>query len=169
MTLLLALPPQRHDLLTFRGLPQLQAWLGAPVSRISPLLNAVDIDQYPISTAPRPPRPTTVMLSHVYPLKDIVSAIRAAAIIVHTYHVAGVTCFNHCHASVPGCQVCCRIVSHDLAWYIRSQWPKGSSAVSTSYHRLYCVHLHTDWMHSSDVSKCFLPPLQTTTCWCMGR
>jgi hypothetical protein len=67
----------------------LQAWLGAPVSRISPLLNAVDIDQYPISTTARPPRPTTVMLSHVYPLKDIVSAIRAAAIIVHHYHISG--------------------------------------------------------------------------------
>ena len=76
----------------------LQAWLGAPVSRISPLLNAVDIDQYPISTTARPPRPTTVMLSHVYPLKDIVSAIRAAAIIVHTYHVTGTK-----HAAIPGC------------------------------------------------------------------
>lgn len=68
---------------------KMQAWLGAPRSRISPLLNAVDIDQYPVNPAARPPRPTTVMLSHVYPLKDIVSAIRAAAIIVHHYHVTG--------------------------------------------------------------------------------
>ena len=51
----------------------------------------MDIDQYPISTTARPPRPTTVMLSHVYPLKDIVSAIRAAAIIVHRYHISGDT------------------------------------------------------------------------------
>jgi hypothetical protein len=71
-----------------------QAWLGAPISRISPLLNAVDIDQYPINTAARPARPTTVMLSHVYPLKDIVSAIRAAAIIVHRYHVTGEILFT---------------------------------------------------------------------------
>jgi len=49
----------------------------------------VDIDQYPVNLNPPPPRPTTVMLSHVYPLKDIVSAIRAAAVIVHKYHVTG--------------------------------------------------------------------------------
>ncbi len=59
--------------------------------RISPLLNAVDMDQYPCNTAAPPPRPTTVMLSHVYPLKDILTAIRAAAVIVQTYHVAGAT------------------------------------------------------------------------------
>lgn len=61
----------------------------------------MDIDQYPVSTAPRPPRPTTVMLSHVYPLKDIVSAIRAAAIIVHEYHVTGVRCCNSHICRIP--------------------------------------------------------------------
>lgn len=67
----------------------MQAWLGAPSCRISPLLNAVDIDQYPMNTNPAPPRPTTVMLSHVYPLKDILTAIKAASVIVKTYHVEG--------------------------------------------------------------------------------
>lgn len=48
----------------------------------------------PTSALPRPraqegeaPRPTASMLSHVYALKDIMSAIRAAAIIVHDYGV----------------------------------------------------------------------------------
>lgn len=33
------------------------------------------------------PRPTAVMLSHVYALKDIMTAIAAAAVIVHDYGV----------------------------------------------------------------------------------
>jgi hypothetical protein len=33
------------------------------------------------------PEPTAAMLSHVYALKDIISAIKAAAIIVHDYGV----------------------------------------------------------------------------------
>ena len=67
----------------------LQAWLGSPWPRISPLLNAVDVDRYPCNTKAAPTRPTTVMLSHVYPLKDIMSAIKAAAIIVHEYKITG--------------------------------------------------------------------------------
>lgn len=61
--------------------PGVQAWLGAPSCRISPLLNAVDIDQYPMNTNPAPPRPTTVMLSHVYPLKDILTAIDRKSVV----------------------------------------------------------------------------------------
>lgn len=49
----------------------------------------VPVGRYPINTADPPPRPTTVMLSHVYPLKDIITAIRSAGIIVNTYHVTG--------------------------------------------------------------------------------
>lgn len=45
--------------------------------------------RYQLSTGSAPVRPTTVMLSHVYPLKDILTAIRAAAIIVKTYNITG--------------------------------------------------------------------------------
>ena len=34
-------------------------------------------------------RPTVVMMAHINPLKDIVTAIRAAKIIVEVYKVAG--------------------------------------------------------------------------------
>ena len=34
-------------------------------------------------------RPTVVMMAHINPLKDIVTAIRAAKIIVEEYKVAG--------------------------------------------------------------------------------
>ena len=41
-------------------------------------------------------RPTAVMMAHVNPLKDIVTAIRAAKLIVEEYKVTGISsCFKH--------------------------------------------------------------------------
>lgn len=48
-------------------------------------------------------RPTVVMMAHVNPLKDIVTAIRAAKIIVEEYKIAGVSfCHSLCCAACRG-------------------------------------------------------------------
>lgn len=53
-------------------------------------------------------RPTVVMMAHINPLKDIVTAIRAAKIIVEEYNVAGmVPC---CYLSQLTClDACCDV------------------------------------------------------------
>ena len=46
-------------------------------------------------------RPTVVMMAHINPLKDIVTAIRAAKIIVEEYKVAGMSlCWFSLYMSV---------------------------------------------------------------------
>lgn len=53
-------------------------------------------------------RPTVVMMAHINPLKDIVTAIRAAKIIVEEYKVTGMVL--HCYlrsAYVHGCMLWC--------------------------------------------------------------
>ncbi|KAI8469609.1 MAG: hypothetical protein J3K34DRAFT_276064 [Monoraphidium minutum] len=64
-----------------------ELWLGTHPARLMPLLNALEIEHYPCLQDNEAPEPTASMLSHVYALKDIMSAIRAAAIIVHDYGV----------------------------------------------------------------------------------
>ena len=45
--------------------------------------------QYPIVARNEYSRPTAVMLSHVYGAKDIVTAIKAAKVIITQYGVSG--------------------------------------------------------------------------------
>ena len=66
-----------------------ERWLGTTSSRLMPLLNALEVDHYPLLQDKEAPAPTAVMLSHVYALKDIITAIKAADIIVHDYGVNG--------------------------------------------------------------------------------
>ena len=65
-----------------------ELWLGTDAARLMPLLNALEIEHYPLLQSGEAERPTASMLSHVYALKDIVTAIRAAAIIVHDYKIS---------------------------------------------------------------------------------
>ena len=64
-----------------------ELWLGTDAARLMPLLNALEIEHYPLLQSAEAPKPTAAMLSHVYALKDILTAIRAAAIIVHDYQI----------------------------------------------------------------------------------
>ena len=51
--------------------------------------------QYPVVPRNEGSRPTAVMLSHVYGAKDIVTAIKAAKVIISQYGVSGEAC---CHS-----------------------------------------------------------------------
>lgn len=44
-------------------------------------------------------RPTVVMMAHINPLKDIVTAIRAAKLIVEEYKVTGMPVKHYTHSS----------------------------------------------------------------------
>jgi hypothetical protein len=43
-----------------------ELWLGTPPARLMPLLNALEIEHYPLLQDAEAPRPTASMLSHVY-------------------------------------------------------------------------------------------------------
>ncbi len=51
--------------------------------------------QYPVVPRNEYSRPTAVMLSHVYGAKDIVTAIKAAQVIISQYGVSGETSSRH--------------------------------------------------------------------------
>ena len=51
--------------------------------------------QYPVVPRNEYSRPTAVMLSHVYGAKDIVTAIKAAQVIISQYGVSGKSSCHH--------------------------------------------------------------------------
>ncbi|KNC84851.1 hypothetical protein SARC_02933 [Sphaeroforma arctica JP610] len=53
--------------------------------KISPVLNGMDVNRFRIDKSKEKDNPTTVMLSHVNRIKDVLNAIEAAAVIVHEY------------------------------------------------------------------------------------
>ncbi len=53
--------------------------------KMSPVVNGMEVDRFSVQHANEEPRPTALMLSHVYDLKDIKNAIRAAEIIIHRF------------------------------------------------------------------------------------
>eukprot|EP01134_Creolimax_fragrantissima_P007686 CFRG7686T1 len=53
--------------------------------KISPVLNGMDVNRFRVDKSKEKEYPTTVMLSHVNRIKDVLNAIEAAAIIVHDY------------------------------------------------------------------------------------
>ena len=54
--------------------------------------------QYPVVPRNEYSRPTAVMLSHVYGAKDIVTAIKAAQVIITQYGVSGeISCRHRCY------------------------------------------------------------------------
>ncbi|KAL3151781.1 hypothetical protein ABBQ38_012755 [Trebouxia sp. C0009 RCD-2024] len=65
-----------------------EQWLGHAPETIMPVLNGLDFGQYKTVERVLAKRPTVVMMAHINPLKDIVTAIRAAKIIVEVYKVA---------------------------------------------------------------------------------
>ncbi|XP_063934657.1 uncharacterized protein LOC135146429 [Zophobas morio] len=52
---------------------------------ISPILNGMDVNRFRVNKAREAKLPTSVMLSHVNRIKDVMNAIEAAAIIIHGY------------------------------------------------------------------------------------
>eukprot|EP00163_Fabomonas_tropica_P032433 TRINITY_DN812_c0_g2_i14.p1 TRINITY_DN812_c0_g2~~TRINITY_DN812_c0_g2_i14.p1 ORF type:complete len:4409 (+),score=1027.50 TRINITY_DN812_c0_g2_i14:338-13564(+) len=55
---------------------------------VSPVLNGMEVDRFYVDRAAEDLRPTAVMLSHVYGLKDIKTAIMAAKVIVHDFKIS---------------------------------------------------------------------------------
>ena len=53
-------------------------------------------------------RPTVVMMAHINPLKDIVTAIRAAKLIVEEYKVTGMQVV-HCIFAIHCLSFCCAL------------------------------------------------------------
>ena len=79
--------PRPRDLARRRGCPVAKGKL-SPLS--TPSHSSYPSSYFSTPTHPQDneaPEPTASMLSHVYALKDIVTAIRAAAIIVHDYGI----------------------------------------------------------------------------------
>ena len=55
--------------------------------RINPVLNGIETDRFRVMRDNEAQKPTAVMLSHVYELKGVKDAIKAAAIIVNDYGI----------------------------------------------------------------------------------
>eukprot|EP00124_Ichthyophonus_hoferi_P002376 Ihof_evm5s159 gene=Ihof_evmTU5s159 len=55
------------------------------VRKIAPVLNGMDVNRFRVNKSLEREHPTTVMLSHVNRIKDVMNAIEAAALIVHEW------------------------------------------------------------------------------------
>ncbi|KAL0026270.1 hypothetical protein WJX77_007445 [Trebouxia sp. C0004] len=66
-----------------------EQWLGHAPETIMPVVNGLDFNTYKTVDRVLAERPTVVMMAHINPLKDIVTAIRAAKLIVEEYKVTG--------------------------------------------------------------------------------
>lgn len=54
---------------------------------IHPVINGMETDRFSVDRENEDSKPTAVMLSHVYELKGVLDAIRAASVIVNQYHI----------------------------------------------------------------------------------